>query len=194
MRSVAFSSDIISIHALVKRATGLILIISFLLSISIHALVKRATSEWWATLVTALISIHALVKRATGWGAAVKGQPPNFNPRPRKEGDPSFPPHSDGYENFNPRPRKEGDILHRQAFAVRIAISIHALVKRATNTYSHLYPREEISIHALVKRATQIVCRFAHLLNISIHALVKRATWQRLVNNCHRGRFQSTPS
>ena len=56
---------IISIHALVKRATvdfGIDDIVSF---ISIHALVKRATNlakEYGTDLI---ISIHALVKRAT---------------------------------------------------------------------------------------------------------------------------------
>ena len=36
-----------------------------------------------------------------------------------------------------------------------IAISIHALVKRATQSGYDLFEHEEISIHALVKRATK---------------------------------------
>ena len=98
---------------------------------------------------------------------------------------------------FNPRPREEGDIRPLIKLC-SIAISIHALVKRATGQftfasrfifYFNPRPREEgdqvpyqdpprsaISIHALVKRATymplKIFCRFS----ISIHALVKRAT------------------
>ena len=78
-------------------------------------------------------------------------------------------------------------------------ISIHALVKRATDDCVKRLilaknfnprPREEgdpflyvisskfnrISIHALVKRATEYVLRLKHSLIISIHALVKRAT------------------
>ena len=80
-----------------------------------------------------------------------------------------------------------------------MAISIHALVKRATVNYSFaiLYiqhfnprPREEgdlrngsicvrigdISIHALVKRATAKGLCLTLQAHISIHALVKRAT------------------
>ena len=57
----------------------------------------------------AVISIPALVKRATGWGAADKGQPLNFNPRPRKEGDEKEICISYKVRHFNPRPRKEGD-------------------------------------------------------------------------------------
>ena len=55
----------------------------------------------------------------------------NFNPRPREEGDKAafviviFHPH------FNPRPREEGDVQMRSE-RVRLDISIHALVKRAT--------------------------------------------------------------
>ena len=56
-----------------------------------------------------IISIHALVKRATGWGTAVKGQPPNFNPRPREEGDLKGDKNFNVPQDFNPRPREEGD-------------------------------------------------------------------------------------
>ena len=82
------------------------------LRISIHALVKRATKCYDLCCGFDIISIHALVKRATGWGAAVKRQPPNFNPRPRKEGDKKL----------------VGDLDYT-------IISIHALVKRATLTF-----------------------------------------------------------
>ena len=55
--------------------------------VSIHALVKRATGYTKGTDEENNVSIHALVKRATFKKAfstvIVKG----FNPRPRKEGD-----------------------------------------------------------------------------------------------------------
>ena len=55
-------------------------------------------------------------------------------------------------------------------------ISIHALVKRATEKISVYTPKTVISIHALVKRATFHIF-WVHILgDISIHALVKRAT------------------
>ena len=55
----------ISIHALVKRATGDPLVTAFYEIISIHALVKRATELIAGKLLRGRISIHALVKRAT---------------------------------------------------------------------------------------------------------------------------------
>ena len=55
----------ISIHALVKRATGGSLLMSYGVDISIHALVKRATSK----IFYFQTNLHY------------------FNPRPRKEGD-----------------------------------------------------------------------------------------------------------
>ena len=55
----------ISIHALVKRATGRVSDSLEDLHISIHALVKRATKVDKNVLDYFAISIHALVKRAT---------------------------------------------------------------------------------------------------------------------------------
>ena len=146
--------------------------------ISIHALVKRATTQLPTRLRCVGISIHALVKRAT----TQIGRPSKlfvyFNPRPREEGD-----HADGDRGgyrryFNPRPREEGDspafpsACHKSDFnprpreegdeqiagkLLRGRISIHALVKRATGLPIGLVGRLGISIHALVKRATYIV-------------------------------------
>ena len=78
-------------------------------------------------------------------------------------------------------------------------ISIHALVKRATNGYTDDFLLRIISIHALVKRATKMSTKVYHdimyfnprpreegddweanfpdMYDISIHALVKRATF-----------------
>ena len=57
------------------------------------------------------------------------------------------------------------------------AISIHALVKRATNCTHWANGSIGISIHALVKRATTNITRLDNNRVISIHALVKRATY-----------------
>ena len=56
---------VISIHALVKRATLMREHYDLVDFISIHALVKRATAISHSLFISALISIHALVKRAT---------------------------------------------------------------------------------------------------------------------------------
>ena len=61
-------------------------------------------------------------------------------------------------------------------YRLDIAISIHALVKRATQSGYDLFEHEEISIHALVKRATRTGKACFRDEYISIHALVKRAT------------------
>ena len=57
-------------------------------------------------------------------------------------------------------------------------ISIHALVKRATKENFNNMLVSGISIHALVKRATRAAQKNFHGACISIHALVKRATTQ----------------
>ena len=77
--------------------------------------------------------------------------------------------------NFNPRPREEGDLCYRLQEPAG-AISIHALVKRATVDILTAGDVPEISIHALVKRATKGDTIPKQYLDISIHALVKRAT------------------
>ena len=61
-------------------------------------------------------------------------------------------------------------------FADPLVISIHALVKRATEVFTTAIWDLGISIHALVKRATTNNVFFPFSLTISIHALVKRAT------------------
>ena len=55
--------------------------------ISIHALVKRATGITSVNPVTVVISIHALVKRATPFHLCKIAKYTYFNPRPREEGD-----------------------------------------------------------------------------------------------------------
>ena len=73
------------------------------------------------------------------------------------------------------------------------SISIHALVKRATDFFRARKKYYPISIHALVKRATRIIAVSYQAANISIHALVKRATSERTKFVLDLG-FQSTPS
>ena len=83
------------------------------------------------SVVLAEISIHALVKRATLRLFLYHLKPLHFNPRPREEGDDCFFSSICSGVNFNPRPREEGDdTLTDQIYSVDI--SIHALVKRAT--------------------------------------------------------------
>ena len=79
--------------------------------------------------------------------------------------------------NFNPRPRKEGDSRFIVYIITYLCISIHALVKRATDNFAKVKLTLLISIHALVKRATLRCIPYAPSGVISIHALVKRATF-----------------
>ena len=98
-----------------------------------------------------------------------------FNPRPREEGDASSVGYKPQSDDFNPRPREEGDLLALKIIQCRL-ISIHALVKRATNVVNNYIRVAGISIHALVKRATKRSFKIRLSRSISIHALVKRAT------------------
>ena len=127
-----YRTGAISIHALVKRATLAMYYVHGQFTISIHALVKRATlfSGWISS--KNIISIHALVKRATHYLTVFRGLYRNFNPRPREEGDSTGDADDELIKNFNPRPREEGDPLGESAPAAVPRISIHALVKRAT--------------------------------------------------------------
>ena len=77
----------ISIHALVKRATYEIPAVNKANMISIHALVKRATKTPILIKADQNISIHALVKRATLYYVHAQCNLHYFNPRPREEGD-----------------------------------------------------------------------------------------------------------
>ena len=99
-----------------------------------------------------IISIHALVKRATLNDTTSSGTPADFNPRPREEGDGCVQNLASLYSYFNPRPREEGDLRATVKGAGASLISIHALVKRATENTAvygkvHRYfnprPREE---------------------------------------------------
>ena len=73
------------------------------------------------------------------------------------------------------------------------AISIHALVKRATLELGLTQKQLGISIHALVKRATCSVKDFAVMIYISIHALVKRATALHVVSDTSTLYFNPRP-
>ena len=145
--------------------------------ISIHALVKRATRFCHAAFMLLTISIHALVKRATGLGIKVSAINLYFNPRPREEGDRnallSCPVRDDfnprpreegdrgaffinGDENdFNPRPREEGDDTVRYAVPVLLYFNPRPREEGDSETFNTLSIRFSISIHALVKRATR---------------------------------------
>ena len=102
-------TSVISIHALVKRATFGSAFLFIKSRISIHALVKRATVALQAVLNTLSISIHALVKRATYVWHSGYSEYVNFNPRPREEGDAFLFKMCLTAQYFNPRPREEGD-------------------------------------------------------------------------------------
>ena len=79
------------------------------LIISIHALVKRATVHQSGYDLFEHISIHALVKRATCLIPLLISAVIYFNPRPREEGDTKSAVDSIQIGDFNPRPREEGD-------------------------------------------------------------------------------------
>ena len=77
----------ISIHALLKRATLFHCLIFLFRHISIHALLKRATSSKVTYQIQSFISIHALLKRATKIIQKYKNVSINFNSRSPEESD-----------------------------------------------------------------------------------------------------------
>ena len=100
--------------------------------ISIHALVKRATATEIADMMIGGISIHALVKRATLTVLVRLTLSVYFNPRPRKEGD------GDRTDDETVSLVISIHALVKRATPAlidlldEVGISIHALVKRAT--------------------------------------------------------------
>ena len=162
----------------------------------------------------------------------------NFNPRPHEEGDVcnSFLP--EGREPFQSTPSWRGRhhiFLFCNSFFVfqstpswrgrlitsawqsgQVTISIHALMKRATGHVQIRHLPQQISIHALMKRATKGTTKPKQSMrfqstpswrgrlstphytewdySISIHALMKRATHLSLWPVRPLSIFQSTPS
>ncbi len=93
-----------------KRATDLLAVVSFNELISIHALVKRATAS--NASASSLSSDFNPRPREEG-DAVTKdndGALGDFNPRPREEGDWYNYTRQEVDVDFNPRPREEGDI------------------------------------------------------------------------------------
>ena len=87
-----------------------------------------------------------------------------FNPRPREEGDSLNSATVSVGVDFNPRPREEGDQSALDG-GLCLWISIHALVKRATNNgviiynnYLHFNPRPR------EEGDWQLQCRYEHWL------------------------------
>ena len=96
-------------------------------------------------------------------------------------------------DNFNPLPRKEGDPWSRRK-SRQVFISIHSLVKRETKLADALGVTLDISIHSLVKRETKMARAAGQPDRISIHSLVKRETKISADIRLASKAFQSTPS
>ncbi len=78
---------VISIHALLKRATLDAKTLQKDVVISIHALLKRATDDKLKEYNSKKISIHALLKRATSLNSSLNLGFSNFNSRSPEESD-----------------------------------------------------------------------------------------------------------
>ncbi len=149
-----YMGDIVSIHALLRRATSRIRMRWPSSSVSIHALLRRATGRTPVSKMSDNVSIHALLRRATTYSCsgAMRSQ------------------------CFNPRPPAEGDATSAVEPAVDTTVSIHALLRRATRLRAEVERLERVSIHALLRRATISQRTREALARVSIHALLRRAT------------------
>ncbi len=183
--------------------------------VSIHALARRATCSLSTHHHTGVVSIHALARRATPHGAAPAVGVRSFNPRPRTEGDPeaqlncrngfwfqSTPSHGgrlaqaaglDGVDWFQSTPSHGGRPKLAACRLFRRTVSIHALARRATSIPGDAGLHGPVSIHALARRATPELGQDLHGRAVSIHALARRATFK-APDASTPDLFQSTPS
>ena len=122
--------------------------------ISIHALVKRATLCRHCTSYLQNISIHALAKRATCCDAEGRNRVRHFNPRPRKEGDRQFADFIKHVNKFQSTPSQRG----RPSKPLVLSItSLFQSTPSQRGRHKAIFVRAKtyiISIHALAKRAT----------------------------------------
>ena len=141
-----------------------------------------------------MISIHSLVKRETRTTGGGKRWRKNFNPLPRKEGDPCLFQTQCRACYFNPLPRKEGDPCLFQTQCR--ACYFNPLPRKEGDGFITIPPLASpaISIHSLVKRETNSGGGLVMQNLISIHSLVKRETYFRIAVNRQYSKFQSTPS
>ena len=99
----------VSIHALTRRATPLIVFSADEFSVSIHALTRRATK------IVSMISKYKRFQSTPSRGGRpylrIKQSKSVFcfNPRPHAEGDDFFNIDFNVVNSFNPRPHAEGD-------------------------------------------------------------------------------------
>ncbi len=163
-------------YTLVRRATFVRLQKKLQQLVSIHALVRRAIRLGHKPIDCLLVSIHALVRRATsseGWSFP---KIPGFNPRPRTEGDPKWENgvqitsivsiHALVRRATRVRPRKRGlnSFQSTPSYGGRLLpmYSLSSLFMfQSTPSYGgRRYPESfsaairHVSIHALVRRAT----------------------------------------
>ena len=124
------------------------------MAISIHALVKRATGA----LLPPYYSHSNFNPRPRKEGDHDSQHNADkacyFNPRPRKEGD-MIPWYLCRPEYISIHALVKRATKRPQAVIIGHSISIHALVKRATSSTPPSLSHACISIHALVKRATR---------------------------------------
>ena len=170
----------ISIHALAKRATQLLILVQCQTWISIHALAKRATSVKIFLCRSYGISIHALAKRATIIFGLYFIKKDYFNPRPRKEGDVWAYAWCRLGSEFQSTPSQRGRLTLTCTDWELLQISIHALAKRATTCIKRHIKKISLFQSTPSQRGRHSSKHCSNdFFDISIHALAKRATYTR---------------
>ena len=122
--------------------------------ISIHALAKRATNVILDFPEIQNISIHALAKRATDQSVYCTPNNYNFNPRPRKEGDGSIFAPTNIIQRFQSTPSQRGRQVVRLNFFSVLVFQSTPSQRGRLNSLELRFVLLCISIHALAKRAT----------------------------------------
>ena len=93
------------------------------------------------------------MKRATYGAGKVSVGVRDFNPRPREEGDGSANDDGERTRYFNPRPREEGDAVAHTGTVSDVDFNPRPR-EEGDKTACSKSQKVKISIHALVKRAT----------------------------------------
>ena len=153
-------------------------------TVSIHALTRRATSVSCVTASKPRVSIHALTRRAT-FSKVVYRKITLFQSTPSRGGRLPIHQFSALIPKFQSTPSRGGRLDKLGLTPRSAAVSIHALTRRATLSFSVLQLRIAVSIHALTRRATQLVRIHRTKRNVSIHALTRRATYPCCLSSCY---------
>ncbi len=141
----------------------------------------------------AVVSIHALLRRATNGHKFRRRNQWGFNPRPPAEGDLVVLASVCEANKFQSTPSCGGRLILLSSKNTPSRFQSTPSCGGRLQQAEDLRRVPHVSIHALLRRATEARKKFFRLCAVSIHALLRRATF---TSDFRPGllMFQSTPS